>query len=333
MTMTRAVLRAAARAFLAAAVIAATGLAPGLAAEPTATAPGDDATAPLPMQQVADGVWLHRGVHADIAADNHGDIANIGFVIGERCVAVIDTGGSAGVARRLLAALRQRTDKPVCHVVNTHVHPDHMLGNAVFEGPGVQFSGHAALPRALAARGAGYLARARETLPPRDTEGMALVAPQQTVTPGQAGATLDLGGRTLRLRAWPAAHTDNDLTVLDERTGTLWTGDLLFVERIPVVDGRLNGWIAVCDELVTLRPTRVIPGHGPVATDLAAAMAPQRRYLAALRNDVRAAIRGGLTLRRAVDSVTTGRDDGWVLYDEVHRRNVTAAYAELEWEN
>lgn len=282
----------------------------------------------LPVTEIAAGIHVHVGAQAEPSPANRGAIANIGFVVGSRCVAVIDTGGSPEVGRLLRAAIRDVTPLPVCYVVNTHVHPDHILGNAAFAADAPEFVGHAKLAAAMAARGRVYVAAAKRELGP-DAADAGIVPPTRAVT---GSATLDLGDRALELRAWPTAHTDHDLTVFDPRTGTLWLSDLLFIERIPVVDGSLRGWLEVLADLKRLDARLVVPGHGGVTGDWPGAAAAQERYLRALLSDTRAALRAGKTLQEAVETVGGSGREGWLLFEAFHRRNVTAAFAELEWE-
>ena len=289
--------------------------------------PGVVGAATLDFVEVVPGLLVHRGLHEDFSPGNQGGIANLVAVVGERSVAVIDSGGSMAEGRELLAALRERTALPVSHVVNTHVHPDHLLGNAAF--PGAQIVGHARLPRALAERGPVYLDNMRRLLGSA-AAGSALLAPAVKVAIGET-ARLDLGGRTLEVRAWPTAHTDTDVTVLDLHTGTLIAGDLLFMERLPVVDGSLLGWLKVMDELAAVPAQRVVPGHGPASASWPGALEPQRRYLAGLRDAIRNSLADGRSLSQAVDEIAPP-SEGWVLVEDNHPRNVTAGYAELEWE-
>jgi glyoxylase-like metal-dependent hydrolase (beta-lactamase superfamily II) len=130
----------------------------------------------------------------------------------------------------------------------------------------------------------------------------------------------------------PTAHTDNDLSVLDHATGTLWLADLLFMARTPVIDGSLLGWLEVLDTLVGWPAERVVPGHGPASAPWPAAAADQVRYLERLRDEIRALIATGGTIEEAVAKVGTVERPAWELFDFYHPRNVTAAFAELEWE-
>ncbi len=282
----------------------------------------------LEVEQVAPGVFVHWGRPLDLDAPGHDDIANIGFIVGTRCAAVIDTGGSVRIGRALLAAVREHTRRPVCYVVNTHVHVDHVLGDAAFVSAGTSFIGHAALPAAIASSRTYFLQHYAADLD-APAGAAQIIAPDRVV---QDRLKLDLGGRTLELRAWPTAHTDCDLTVLDQASGTLWTGDLLFVQRLPAVDGDPKGWLGVIDDLSRVPARRAVPGHGPLAIDLGAALAPERRYLGALLADTRSAVDAGQSLPEAVQQVAAGERAGWLLWDVTHARNVTRLYQRLEWQ-
>ncbi len=287
------------------------------------------ALAPLPVTQIAPGVYMHQSEHHWPDRDNHGEIANIGFIIGDKCVAVVDTGGNPQQGIALRIAIKQTTTKPVCYVINTHVHPDHIYGNIAFKASGVKFVGHHKLARAMASRAPHYLSRAEETLNIRVNQDH-IIPPDLQV---KDSMTLNLGNRELLLTAHPTAHTDNDLSVYDKTTDTLWAADLVFLEHIPVIDGSIKGWLAELERLEKNHYKLVIPGHGPPITDWPASMQPQKAYLSGLTKEIRAAIKQGKTLEQAVDSVGLSAKEHWQLFDQFHRKNVTIAFAELEWED
>ncbi len=282
----------------------------------------------LPVDEIAPGVFVYNGKTALMTRENAGAIANIGFIIGESAVAVIDTGGSVREGQQLLAAIRARTDRPIRYVINTHGHPDHVFGNAAFVRDGTSFVGHRNLPRALATRGPFYIEAFRRIMGGQLIDDVRMVPPTILV---DGITTLDLGQRNLTLRAWPAAHTDNDLTVLDQQTGTLFAGDLVFLSHIPVLDGSLRGWLSVIIELATLPAQRVVPGHGDVS-EWPAALADQRRYLETLASDIRALVTSGKSIRAAADTAAAAERTRWQLFDDFHARNATAAFSEIEWE-
>jgi quinoprotein relay system zinc metallohydrolase 2 len=212
-------------------------------------------------------------------------------------------------------------------VIVTHIHPDHILGAPAFAQDHPEFIGHAALPQAVADRGEFYRKGMADLM---GDQGGAAIAPDRTVS---STATIDLGGRTLEIQAHARGHSGADLTVMDPSTSTLWAADLLFVERIPSLDGSLRGWLKELAALKQVKAARAVPGHGPASVPWPAAAADEERYLQTLAADVRAVLKRGGGIEEAAKVAAQSERGSWLLFDDYNAHNVAQAVHELEWEN
>ncbi len=280
------------------------------------------------LEQVADGIYLHKGVHVEFTDPQHDDIANIGFIVGDKCIAVIDTGGSLKIGQQLLLSIRSISDLPICYVINTHIHFDHILGNLAFKNEASHFIGHKNLKDAVEQNRDFFLEQFKNDLGAAANRD-SIIGPDMTVDDTM---DLDLGNRVIRLTAYQTAHSDTDLTVLDVQSKTLWTGDLVFRERIPALDGKLKGWLEVLDEFQILDINLAIPGHGTISNDWQHTFTAEKSYLTLLLTEVRKAIAEGQFLEEATGTIGSEEQKTWLLYQQHHSRNITKAFTELEWE-
>lgn len=280
------------------------------------------------MREVAAGVFIHQGVHQEMVEGYQGDIANIGFVVGKDAVAVIDSGGTKQVGERLREAILKVTALPIRYVINTHIHPDHVFGNAAFVQDKPEFIGHAKLGDAMELRRDIYIKNNTDVLGAAFA-GSELIKPTKPVSDT---LEIDLGGRKLQLKAWPTAHTNTDLTVLDTATSTLWTGDLLFVERTPAMDGDTRQWLKLIAQLKVLPAKLVVPGHGAVTSQWQAAFDKEQHYFEVILADIRTGIAKGVVMEKTMDNAAASEKDNWVLFNSVNRRNINLLYPQLEWE-
>ena len=187
---------------------------------------------------------------------------------------IIDTGIALGPTQALWETVfeQQLKGKPVKAVVSTHHHPDHVLGNQAFKDvPIGALQGTTTLLREQG----DAMAQNMYRMVGDWMRGTEVLLPSQTVTPG----VQTFGNHRLRLLAL-SGHTGADLAILDETTGVLFAGDLVFYQRAlttPNTPG-LSVWLADIATLQGLPWKVIVPGHGPVATDTQP-FAQMREYL------------------------------------------------------
>jgi hypothetical protein len=119
---------------------------------------------------------------------------------------------------------------------------------------------------------------------------------------------------------------------MDRSSGTLLPADLLFVRRVPSLDGSLRGWLKELAALKSVPARLAVPGHGPTSVKWPSGADDLERYLGILLRETRAAIAKGTDLEAAVGTVALSERARWKLFDDYNGHNVTQAYKELEWE-
>ena len=293
---------------------------------------------PFDVKKIADGVYVHYGKHENIyEGSNIGDIGNLGFIIGDESIAVIDTGGSHQVGEALKLAIKKISKKPIKYVINTHVHQDHIFGNTAFLSEGVIIYGHFNLKKALKERGSQYIRQISEA--GNKIKGTKIIFPHKIIaetSPDQVKKlsdkiTINLGNRKLLLTSYPTAHTYSDASVFDLKTKTFFVGDLVQDERLPTMDGLVKNWIKVLNEIEKVDFKIMVPGHGKIQKDNTA-LKKTKTYLQVLYNDVIDALKKDIPAEKVIEIAAESEKDKWVLFDRVNPGNVVRTLIRYEWE-
>ncbi|CAN5367560.1 quinoprotein relay system zinc metallohydrolase 2 [soil metagenome] len=241
---------------------------------------------------VADGIWVVRGVDGPIEMANGGAIANVTIIATPAGTVLVDSGTSFRYGTQLKTVVEKLTGKPVVRIYLTHLHPDHIYGAGAFDPATVAAT--PALIAVLREEGDGFSAGMYRLLGDwmRGTEfhlpGKVLDTDSET-----------FGGRRFRLLSL-SGHSRADLAVLDEQTGTLVAGDLVFHDRAPSTPhADLAKWRTSLSTLKALGHKITVPGHGPVDPTPNAAIDQTRDWIDWLEPALRHAVADGRNMVEA----------------------------------
>jgi glyoxylase-like metal-dependent hydrolase (beta-lactamase superfamily II) len=279
-----------------------------------------------PLQALAPGVYVQRGVDEAASAANKGAVANLGVLVGSEGVVVVNTGSSDEHGAALLKAIARITDRPVVLAINTQASPDQVLGNSTFTRRGIPVLAHRDTDAFMREHCDACVADVKAQA---DTEALAATLVARPTRLIDGGQTLRAGGRTLQIMYFGWTEQPGALAVFDVESGTLFTGDIASVGVVPQTQlGHLPEWISALGELQALAPAVVVPGHGPAGP--VGGLASMREYLQQLMDRTRAAYARGEGLMECVDRLQIPQFRAWALYDAHHRRNVHFVYLAIE---
>lgn len=281
------------------------------------------------LEEVADKIYVHFGFQEDANKINKGDISNIGFIVGDKSILVIDTGGTPSIGEALYKKINDISDLPISYVVITHSHPDHYFGTNIFINESIDIIGHSKLQRSLDANFEFY--KNLQLVNTRDQSVKEFKNFEITKFVNvDKNLTIDLGNRIVEIKAWQSGHTDNDLSIFDKKTKTLWTENI-FVRRTPSIRASVKGWKKNLEETNKMDINLIIPGHGPVKKKNEA-LEPMLSYFNRLIDNTRKFHKNNLSLSKAIETFPSKNLENWLLYNIYHPSNITKVYTELEWE-
>jgi len=282
------------------------------------------------FQHVADGVYAHVGDKGPRSLANEGLNANIGLVVTPVGAMLIDSGATFQSARQIHDAVKAVTSQPVKWVFNTGGQDHRWLGNGYFAGQGAEIIAHANAEPDMVNRGNDHLQALKATLGAK-ADGTVPTLPTRYLTANDE--KLELGGVVFEFKHRGGAHTPGDTMVWLPKKNVLFSGDVVYVDRmlgvLPV--SNTKRWLDTFAVIEQLNPGKLVPGHGSVTT-VATAKADTQAYLLALRAHMKKAVDDGVDVSEAVKSFDAQPFMRLLNAAELMPGNASRAYLELERE-
>jgi len=283
----------------------------------------------LQSREVIHNVYALVGSLEARSYENQALNATFGFVVTENSVVLIDSGSSAAGARIIEAAIHRVTPKPVRWVINTGSQDHRWLGNDYFAKQGAEII---ALKRTVTTQkelGDQWLNGLKPVL--KETlSGTALAFASRPILADRAAINLE--GRRFEL-IWPGdAHFAGDAVVWMPDESVLFSGDLIFVDRLlGVLPGcHVVSWRKAYHVVEMMAPKYIIPGHGKPCV-VQTAKHDTGDYLDWLVNEVGKAAETWEPIGQVVDRLADAAQFKKLpLFDLLHKGNISRTYLEFE---
>jgi glyoxylase-like metal-dependent hydrolase (beta-lactamase superfamily II) len=279
--------------------------------------------------RVVDNVYAVIGPTSGRTAENDALNNNLGFVVTDAGVVLIDSGASRQGAEKIDAAIAQVTDKPVTHVINTGSQDHRWLGNGYFRDQGAQIIALARTVKTQERFAEQHLDSLRQVL----GDGLAGTEPAYAQAPADGDRlTIEIGGLSFELIWFGDAHFPGDVVVWLPAQKVLFTGDMVYVDRMLGIHpwSDVTAWRNAFHAMESLEPSYIVPGHGQV-TDLAQARGQTGDYLDFLVTETSAAVENFDDLQATVERLSDAPGfKNLEHFDNWHRTNISRTFTQLE---
>jgi len=262
------------------------------------------------------------------SSHNHGYMVNSTVIVGDKGVILVDSGGTDEVGKHLAKAIARITPKPVTHIINTHHHGDHVLGNVAFKGAEIISSEQC---KALVEKTGMDWVRIMENLVGRKFPDTRPV-PAMLTFREESSNSRSLQGVNMVFWVPRGSHTPGDMMVYLPDDKVLIGGDILVNTTTPAMrDGHVRNWIGALVKAQEFDATTIVPGHGPLMTR--SDVAKLHKLLAGFYAGVEAGYKKGLSdseIRNTLDLAE------WKKLKEFETNmggNISRAYLEVEAAN
>ena len=294
-------------------------------------APMAETTVPMKAIKVGAHSYFVQGQSGAASSANQGFMSNAGFVVTTEGVVIFDALASPPLAKKLVSLIRKITRQPIKRVIVSHYHADHYYGLQVFKELGAEIWAHRAGEGTTRSEGAAErFAQRKEALFPWVDDSTQLLEADRYL---DGDTNFEMGGVHFALRYVGPAHSQEDMALLIQEDGVLYTGDVVFLGRIPFVgDADTRTWITALDRLIKMKPRVLVPGHGGLTRTPQVDLVFTRTYLQFLRSQLGKAARNLVPFEEAYQAIDWSKYRKMPAFNEANRANAYNQYLRLEAE-